>query len=126
MTPRTTTILMISVLLAALAAPVIGVPTTEPATTGKCELYRQALAEASIDATNTPEGVVIVITASTPEAVALIQAFWQECGKQHLLGLDCACDAEGDHHGCGSECEGSCPGCSSGCGGQKQGCGKHH
>jgi hypothetical protein len=33
--------------------------------------------------------------------VKLIQTFWQECGKYHLLGSGCPCDSADCHTGCG-------------------------
>ena len=99
---------------------------TKPA--ANCEQRLEALAETNIEAVNTPDGIVITITAASPEAVALIQEFWQNCGMRHLLGHDGACKEGRDEHACacggrGSEGSGEAK---KGCGGAEKGCGGNH
>ena len=103
---RTTIALTAGVLLIALAAVAFAVSTQKPApaSSAQCETYRQALKDAKVEATNTADGVTVRITGNTPESVKLIQTFWQECGKYHLLGSGCPCDSAGCHTDCGSGC----------------------
>lgn len=123
---RTITLLTAGLLLAVMAVVALAVDTKPAA---NCERRLEALAEAKVETENIPDGVVITITAARPEAVALIQEFWQDCGMHRLLGHECACkDGKGDHDGgCG------CSGCGAegsgevkhGCGGAGKACGRH-
>lgn len=115
-------------LLAAILAVVALAADTKPA--ANCEQRLEALAEANIEAVNTPDGMVITITAASPEAAALIQEFWQNCGMRHLLGHDGACKEGESGHGGGSGCgdrDSSVPGeAEQGCGDAGKGCGGNH
>jgi len=128
---RTTIVLAAGVLVIALAAVALAVGTQKSATVSatRCETYGQVLSNAKVEAINTTDGVTVKITGNTPESVELIQAFWQECGKSHLMGQPCPCDSADCHSGCGS-CFGTSGShgsadCGSGCGDQ-EGCGGHH
>ena len=95
-----------AVLLMALAAVALAVSTQKPApaSTTSCDTYRQALKDAKIEATYTTDGVTVKITTNTPESVQLLQSFWQECGRYHLLGTGCPCDSANCDTSCGSGC----------------------
>jgi hypothetical protein len=127
---RTTIVLAAGLLLIALAAVAFAVSTQKPTpvSANRCETYRQTLNDAKVEATNTTDGVTIRITGNTPESVKLIQAFWQECGRYHLLGSGCPCDSAGCQSGCGSGCRTSGSRSSFDCGsrcGNQGGCGGH-
>ena len=115
-----TVALTTAVLLMALAAVALAVSTQKPAPASatSCDTYRQALKDAKVEATNTADGVTVRITGNTPESVKLIQDFWQECGKHHLLGSGCPCDSSGHGPGCGTHGSRSSIDCGSGCGSQ--------
>jgi hypothetical protein len=128
---RTTIVLAAGVLVIALAAVAFAVNTQKPTATSaaRCKTYGQALANAKVEATSTTDGVTVRITGNTPESVKLIQAFWQECGKSHLLGQPCPCDTADCHTGCGPGSGASGSHSSADCGsrcGDQQGCGGHH
>jgi len=117
---RMTVALTAAVLLMALAAVALAVSTQKPApaSASSCDTYRQALKDAKIEATNTADGVTVKITANTPESVKLLQSFWQECGRYHLLGTGCPCDSTGCRPGCGASRSQSPTGCGDKCGSQ--------
>jgi hypothetical protein len=128
---RTTIALTAGVLLIALAAVAFAVSAQKPApaSSAQCETYRQALEDAKVEATNTADGVTVRITGNTPESVRLIQTFWQECGKYHLLGSGCPCDSTGCHTDCGPGSGASGSHSSADCGdrcGSQGACPGHH
>jgi hypothetical protein len=128
---RMTVALTAGVLLVALAAVAFAVSSQKPVPTAanRCGTYRQVPNDARIEATNTTDGVVIRITGTTPESVRLIQAYWQECGKYHLLGAQCPGDSAGCHTGCGSSTGTSGSRSSTDCGhecGDQGHCAGHH
>jgi len=124
------TILTAGILLAVLAAIAlaVGAGKSEPASAAKCNTFSQVLKDAKVEATNTRDGVTIRISGNTRESVKLIQAYWEECGKYHLLCLPCPCDSNGCHDDAGSGTTGGhqCGGCSHSGARQEQGCGGCH
>lgn len=128
---RMTVTLTAGVLLVALVAVAVAVSSQRPtpASANRCETYRQALKDAQLEATNTTNGITVRITGNTPKSAKLIQAYWQECGKYHLMGSGCPGDSAGCQSGCGSGYRTSGSrgpvDCGSRCGNQG-GCGSHH